>query len=96
VTSLADCCDDYSRAEVHCAGDVGVQALISSSVRASCGRALECGVYAVATGVELRTGYSPDDIVRTQLLPTLEAARALAAAWRQALIEKGFEERPTL
>ena len=69
MTSLGDCCDDYSRAEVHCTGDVGVQAVRSSSVGASSGCALECGFYAVATGVEFRTGYSPDDIVRTQLTP---------------------------
>ena len=52
-------------------------------------RVLECGVYRVATGLEVRAGYSAEDIVRTQLMPDIGTARAFAAAWRQALIDTG-------
>ena len=58
-------------------------------------RTLECGLYAVETGLELRVGYSAEDLVRTQLAPDIATARSLAAAWRQALIDKGgFTEVP--
>ena len=55
-------------------------------------RVLECGLYAVETGLEVRVGYSAEDIVRTQLVPDIGIARELAAAWRLALVEKGFTE----
>ena len=53
-------------------------------------RVLECGVYTVATGLEVRAGYSADDIVRTQLTPDIDTARSIAAGWRLTLIDKGF------
>jgi hypothetical protein len=46
---------------------------------------LECGIYAVATGIEVCAGYSADDVVRTQLTPEIGGARDVAAEWRQAL-----------
>ena len=34
-------------------------------------RVLECGLYAVETGLEVRVGYSAEDVVRTQLTPDI-------------------------
>jgi hypothetical protein len=90
VTSLGDCCDDYRRAEVHCTGDVGVQTLRSSSVSGSCGRALECGVHAVATGVDFRISHSPDDIVRMQLTPDIDTRSICCTLQMKKALLLGF------
>jgi hypothetical protein len=48
------------------------------------------GRYTIATGLEVRAGYSADDIVRTQLTPEIDTAQSIAAGWRQTLIDNGF------
>jgi hypothetical protein len=53
-------------------------------------RTIECGIYEIATGLEIRAGDSAEDIARTQLTPDIDTARSIAAGWRQALIDKGF------
>src|SRR5687768_16343165 len=50
---------------------------------------IACGIYADGgPGVELRVGYSDDDIVRTQRVSDLNAARHLAEQWRFAALAK--------
>ena len=39
-------------------------------------RVVTCGIYGVQTGVEVRVGYSAEDILRTQLTPDIVTARA--------------------
>ena len=57
------------------------------------GRMLECGIYRVATGLEVRCGYGPDDLLRSQMAPDIGTARETAEQWRQAVLAKGgFEE----
>jgi hypothetical protein len=49
----------------------------------------------VATGLELRAEYSPDDIVATTLCHDEDSDEQIAAtadAWRLTLIAKGFRE----
>jgi hypothetical protein len=57
-------------------------------------RILECGIYRTAAGLEVRTGYAPDHLLRSQVASDMvETARDIAEAWRQAVVEKGgFEE----
>ncbi len=56
-------------------------------------RILECGVYRIDTGWEVRAGYSPDILLRSQLCATIDIARACADAWRQTVVAKGgFED----
>jgi len=38
-------------------------------------RVLDCTICRVETGVEVRCGYGPDDLLRSQLAPDVEAAR---------------------
>ena len=58
------------------------------------GKTISCGVYAVdGPGLEVRAGYSDDDIIRTQRVGDVSLARQLAGEWRAAAIEKGFQER---
>jgi len=66
-------------------------------------RVLECAIYATAMGLELRAGYGPDDLLKSQLF--VEAAnaesadlraRAVAEQWRkQVMTTQGFEQLPT-
>ena len=57
------------------------------------GKVLECGIYRhVAQGVEVRCGYEPDDLIRSQFAPEIGTARDVAEEWRQAVLAKGFEE----
>jgi hypothetical protein len=65
------------------------------TLRGASGRHLTCAAYRVQFGLELRTSYSPDDIVATELFRGVDADERLAAkadAWRLALIGKGFGE----
>jgi hypothetical protein len=55
-------------------------------------RVISCGIYRTDAGLELRAGYSIDDVVRTDRATSVDAARALAAEWRAALLDKGFVE----
>jgi hypothetical protein len=59
-------------------------------------RILECGIYRTAgPGLEVRCGYSVEDLLLSQRTADIESAREIAEAWRQAVIAKGgFEEIP--
>lgn len=46
---------------------------------------LVCGLFRTETGIEVRVGYSDDDIRYTSLLGSLEAARARANDLRTAI-----------
>jgi len=60
------------------------------------GAAIACGIYrAPQHRVEVRCAYEDGEIIRTQLLEAMDAARDLADAWLQAIREKGsFTELP--
>jgi len=66
-------------------------------------RVLECAIYATAMGLELRAGYGPDDLLKSQLFVDVanaesadRRARAVAEQWRkQAMATQGFEQLPT-
>jgi hypothetical protein len=54
-------------------------------------RDLTCAAYRVATGLELRTAYGPQDVVATELFRGADADERLAAtadAWRLTLMQK--------
>jgi hypothetical protein len=54
-----------------------------------------CGIYADGgPGVELRVGYSGDDLVRTQRVSDADLARNIAERWKLAALAKGFAELP--
>ena len=56
---------------------------------------LECGVYQTDIGLEVRAGYSHEELLRSQLCGTIDVARDCAEAWRQTVIAKGgFEDLP--
>lgn len=64
-------------------------------LQAPSGRVLACGIYATdKPGVEVRAGFSEDDIIRTEQCIEIGTARELAASWRQAAIDKGWSELP--
>jgi hypothetical protein len=66
-------------------------------VRGPSGKLLACGIYRTAApGLEVRVGYSADNILKTVLAPDLEVARAHAADWRRLVLAKGsVKELPT-
>jgi hypothetical protein len=54
------------------------------------GRILTCAIYRTDTpGVEVRAGFSEDDLIRSQRSAEIGSARDLAAEWKQAVIAKG-------
>jgi hypothetical protein len=58
-------------------------------------RNVDCVAYRVETGLELRTQYSPQEIIASQLFRGPDAEDQLAGAadqWRLNLLAKGFEE----
>ena len=46
------------------------------------GRPLSCGLYRTTEGLELRCGYSGDDLLRSQLTPDIETASEVAEGWK--------------
>jgi hypothetical protein len=65
------------------------------TLRGPSGRDLTCAAYRVATGLELRAEYGPEDILSTKLCRDDDADEQIAAtadAWRLTLIGKGFRE----
>ena len=52
-------------------------------------RVLSCGIYRTDLGLEVRCGYEPDDLLRSQYAAEMGSARELAAEWRQVVLEKG-------
>jgi hypothetical protein len=65
-------------------------------------RVLECAIYATAIGLELRAGYGPDDLVKSQAFvdaANVESAdrraRAVAQQWlKQLIATPEFEQLP--
>ena len=56
-------------------------------------RPISCAIGRVdGPGVEVRVGYSIEEPMRIKRVPDMNAARELATQWRQALLDKGFEE----
>lgn len=56
------------------------------------GRTFECGLYRTDVGLELRAGYGPEDLLRSQFAIEIGAAREIAAEWKHAVAAKGFTE----
>lgn len=57
-------------------------------------RVLECGIYRTeAPGLEVRCGYSDEDLLRSQRTAEIGSARELAEQWRQAVLAKGGVDR---
>ena len=54
------------------------------------GRVLTCGVFQTIAGLEVRCGYSDDDLIRSQFARELETAREIAAGWKTAAGVKGY------
>jgi hypothetical protein len=55
-------------------------------------RIFECGIYRTDLGLEVRVGYGPEDLLRSQFAIEISAARDIASDWNQAVIAKGFTE----
>lgn len=53
------------------------------------GKVLACAVYRVEAGLEVRCGYSEEDLLRSQRAADIGTARELAEEWRQAVLAKG-------
>ena len=54
------------------------------------GRILSCGIYRTdAPGLEVRAGLSEEDLLRSQRTRGIEAARAIAEKWKQAVLATG-------
>ena len=63
-------------------------------MQAPSGKTLGCGLYRTAAGLEVRCGYSDEDLIRSQFAPDLGAADQLAEAWKTtALAKAGFVEQ---
>jgi len=64
-------------------------------MRAPSSRVLTCAAYQTDTGIELRTSYSGEDIVATELFRGPNADEHVAEhadTWRLNLMLKGFRE----
>jgi hypothetical protein len=62
-------------------------------MRGTSGRNIECAAFRTETGMELRTMYSPNEVIATKLFRGVDADDKLAEAadqWRMNLIAKGF------
>ena len=66
-------------------------------MRGTSGRNIECAAFRTETGLELRTMYSPEEIIASQLFRGPDADEKVAEAADQCrlnLIAKGFEDIP--
>ena len=61
-------------------------------LRSAKGRLLTCGVFRTTAGLEVRCGYSGDDLIRSQYVKELAAARQIADGWKATPELKGFQE----
>jgi hypothetical protein len=53
-------------------------------------RVVSCGIYAVeGPGIEVRCGFSDDDLLRSQRSAEIASAREVAAKWKAAVLAKG-------
>jgi hypothetical protein len=60
------------------------------------GKVLTCGLYrGVAGRIEVRASY-PHELIRTELVSDIDAARTIANEWRAAAARKEFVARVTL
>ena len=51
---------------------------------------ISCGIYRTdGPGLEVRCGFSEDDLLRSQRVPEMGSGRELAEDWRQAALAKG-------
>ena len=70
--------------------------LRSTSTEPGVVRELTCALFETDFGLELRLEYSPEDLVRSQMVADDAGGRALAEAWRSALLEtQGFSVTET-
>ena len=60
------------------------------------GTPIVCAIYEHPHGVEVRCQYSPEHLIRSELASHVDIAEDIAAAWKQAAIEKGFKGSPPL
>jgi hypothetical protein len=68
---------------------------IATLWRGTSGRNIECCAYRVETGLELRTMYTPTEIIASQLFRGPDADEKVAEAadrWRLNMLAKGFED----
>jgi hypothetical protein len=65
-------------------------------VKGPSGRVIICGVYEMTTSsLEVRAGYSIDELLGSQLTRDLTGVRLIASAWLAAMrAEGGFDELP--
>jgi hypothetical protein len=63
-------------------------------VRTPNNKVVTCGIFRdAAPGVEVRASFSHDDLLlRSERAPEIGTARNIAAAWKAAVIAKGFVE----
>lgn len=56
-------------------------------------RLVACGIYSdAAPGLDVRAGFTEDDLLRSERAPDLRTARELAEAWRLEVLAKGGVE----
>jgi hypothetical protein len=59
-------------------------------LKAPSGGVVSCGIYRTeGPGLELRAGFSEDDLLRSQRTAEIGSARELAAEWKAAVVAKG-------
>jgi hypothetical protein len=58
-------------------------------------RVLECGLYRIDGGLQVRTGFG-GDLLKSQAVISVAKGREVAAEWRKAMVATGgFVELPT-
>lgn len=55
------------------------------------GRPIVCGLYQTDVGLEVRVGYSDEELVRSERVLDVARGRERAEQWRQAALAKGFQ-----
>ena len=85
---------DFDPYRSHWKGDVPPLTLLETcwEMTSRRGRVLSCGVFSMIVGLEVRCGYSEDDLIRSQYARELRTARESATDWKRGALEKGFSE----
>ena len=86
---------DYAPFEGHGRREPSALVLVERvwRLRSPSGRVLSCTLYLHPHGIEARCGYRDEvDLLMSQVRKTPDEAKVIAAVWKQAAIEKGFEE----